>query len=68
LAVTADVRDDGWQEIEEEDQNDKEGDFGLVHNSSVRESVAEASWNAALMLRSPRRERIVARLMLPRPL
>jgi hypothetical protein len=42
LAVAAGVRDDGWQEIDQENQNDKEGDFGLVHDSSVRESVAVA--------------------------
>src|SRR5262249_58851808 len=52
-------------EIEEENQNDKEVDFGLVHDSSVGDIVAEASWNAVLTLRSSHPERTVARLMLP---
>jgi hypothetical protein len=64
LAVAADVRDDGRQEVEEENQNNKEDDFGLVHDSSVREIVAEAL-NAALTLWSSHRERTIARLGLP---
>src|SRR5262249_10602064 len=68
LAEAADVRDDGRQEVEEENQNNKEGDFGLIHDSSVRENVAEASWTAALSFWSSHRERTLAWRLPRRPM